>query len=820
MVTTEVAPGPLDGIRVIDLTTARGELAGRIWADLGADVIKVEPPGGSPSRRTPPFIIGREDDGDASLFWAATALGKRSVVLDIDDPGERERLKHLIAGADVLVESSEPGHLARFGLGYEAMRELNPSLLYVSITPFGQSGPHAALPATDLTVEAASGLLGFQGDRDRPPVPVGYPQSSFHGAAQAAADAIIAMIERDRSGLGQHLDTSMQAAVIGTLLTGTGAPPLTGRDPPRTGAERGDPPRDLAPGVSPPTTLEVADGQAVITPVLGDVGDRSFGKMMRWAADEGALDEDLHDVSWSTGLQGLAAGGATPDQLSRGLAQLLAFFRGKTKHELQERAVAEKLLLAPLYTTADLLVDPQLQGREYWREVGGRTYPGPFALLSRTPIRHRAPAPELGADQHLLESPRRPAAPAPTMTEPRPDALSGIKVADFAWVGAGPLVGKALADYGATVVRIESETRLDVLRVIPPFKDNVPGINRGHPPANFNTSKLGLALNLATEHGRSSARRLIDWSDVVLESFTPGTMARFGFDYETLSKERPDLIMFSSTLRGQTGDERAYTGFGAQGAALAGLGAITGWPDRPPVGPHGAYTDFVSPRYGIAALVAAIRSRQRTGQGQYIDHSQVESAIHFLEPLVLDYTANGRVAGPAGHDSDRACPHGVYQTAGVERYVAMAVETPQQWHALRSLASIAGFGDAAFDDLGTRIIQRDTLDAILRPWCRDQDPLALERRLTDAGIPAHIVARPTDLYDDTQLAHRGFFVTLDHQEIGLVPLDGLPTQFSETPGRLRNAGPCLGQDTEYVLREILGMASEEIAELASVGALS
>ena len=820
MAGTDETGGALDGIRVIDLATARGELTGRILADLGAEVVKIEPPGGSPSRRVPPFVAGREDAPDGSLFWAAMALGKRSVVLDIDDADDRERLKQLIAGADIVVESSEPGDMDRLGLGYEALRAINPSLLYVSVTPFGQTGPHAATPATDLTVEAAAGLLGFQGNGDRPPIPIGYPQAAFHGAAQAAADTIIALNERERSGLGQHLDTSMQAAVVGTLLTGTGAPPLTGGDPPGTGAARGAAPREIAPGVRIPSIAETADGWAMMTLVLGDVGNRSFASMMRWAAKEGALDEDLRDDTGQTWLQDLAAGRLTAEQVGRGLTQLLAFFRGKTKRELQDRSVAEKLLLAPAYTTADLLVDPQLHDRGYWRDVAGRTYPGPFALFSETPIRYRAPASTPGADQALLESPRRPAAPEVIGAEPRSDAFSGVRVADFAWVAAGPLISKALADYGATVVKIESEARLDVLRVIPPFKDNVPGIDRGHLPGNFNTSKLGMALNLATESGRAIAKRLIDWSDVVVESFTPGTMARWGFDYETLSKQRPDLIMLSSTLRGQTGRERSYTGFGAQGAAIAGFGAITGWPDRPPVGPHGAYTDFIAPRYAIAALAAAIFSRQRTGRGQYIDQSQVESAIHFLEPLVLDSAVNGRVAGPAGHDSDRACPHGVYATQGVERYIAIAVETTEQWHALRELASIDGFSAATFDEVAARIAQRSALDEVLKDWCLEQDPFELEHLLTTAGVPAHVVSRPTDLYADAQLSHRGFFVTLDHKEIGPTPFDGLPTQFSETPGRLRNAGPCLGQDTEQVLREILGMGSEEIALLAAEGVLS
>src|SRR5690606_16670510 len=156
---------------------------------------------------------------------------------------------------------------------------------------------------------------------------------------------------------------------------------------------------------------------------------------------------------------------------------------------------------------------------------------------------------------------------------------------------------------------------------------------------------------LNVEEGRTIARRLVDWADIVVESFTPGTLARWGLDWETISRDRPDLVMLSTCLRGQTGPERTYTGFGGQGAALAGIHALTGWPDRPPIGPWGAYTDFINPRFGVAALASVLIHRRQTGLGQHIDLGQVEAGIHFIEPLVLDYTVNGRAAGPAGHDS-------------------------------------------------------------------------------------------------------------------------------------------------------------------------
>jgi crotonobetainyl-CoA:carnitine CoA-transferase CaiB-like acyl-CoA transferase len=813
------APGPLHGIRVIDLATPLAEATGRVLADLGAEVIKVEPPGGCASRSTPPFADGGEGDPDGSLFWKAWGLGKRSVVLDLEAPADRERFLALARGADILVESFTPGTLARHGLGPEPLLAANPALVYVSVTPFGSDGPEAASPATDLTLSAAGGLMDLQGDGDRVPLPVGHPEASCHAAVQAAADAVLALYGRDRDGRGQHLDASMQAAIVWTLLFATGYSTLHGTNKPASGEARGVP-QQLLPGLVIPDRAALEDGFAVMTLVLGQVGAASFGRLMRWAAECNGLDDDLAGVDWEIFFQRIGEGRLAIPDVARGFAQLVAFLGSRTKAEVQQRAVAEALLIGPAWTTADLLADPQLASRGYWTEVAGVIHPGPFARLSRTPIRYRRPAPRLGADQALVgAAPRRPSVRAPAQAPPRAALLDGLRVADFSWVGAGPLVSKDLANHGALVIHVESEKHVDPLRLIPPWKDGIPNVATGHCAANFNQSKLGLALDLASSRGREVALRMIDWADVVVESFTPGTARKLGLDWDTLSARKPDLLMLSSCLRGQTGPESGYTGFGLQGAGLAGFVAVTGWPDRLPSGPWGAYTDFIAPRFSIAALGAALHHRDRTGEGQYIDLSQVEAAIHFLEPLVLDYTVNGRIAGLRGLDSDRACPHGVFAAEGVHRYVAIAVETPAQWRALQgcvpALASRAGL-----DALPARIARKRELEAALADWCRAQEPFALATRLRRASVPAYVVMRATDLHADPQLAHRGFFTRLDHPRIGPALYDGPVTRFSATPARLRNAGPGIGQDSFRVLSEILGYRDEEIAELAAAGALT
>lgn len=821
------ARGPLDGVRVIDLATERAALCGRILADLGAEVIVVEPPGGSPLRGRPPFDerAGHEEE---SLYWAAVALGKRSLVLDITSAEDQRDLRALIATADVLVESFDPGYLGALGLAYQDLRALNPALVYASVTPWGQDGPRAGQPATDLTIEAAGGLLGLQGDGDRPPVPVGYPQAGFHGGAQAAADIAIALVERQRSGLGQHLDVSMQACMVWTLMQATGYPPNEGRNIPGYSEERALPPRSTVPGLEPTGgPAPCADGAVYATIGPSPAGARALRVLLALAQSDGQpVPQALLDEAWETwSLVTMSDGTHDPAMWNRARRVALEVVRRRRKADLFELALAEDLLIAPIQQADDLVADPQLLARDYWRtiggEFGGRVHPGPFARFSRTPLRLEAPAPALGTAEVTDRAP--PAAPAPT-TPVAPShgrALEGLKVADFAWVGVGPLIAKALADHGAAVVHVESSRRPDVLRGGAPFKDGVRGIDRSQFFANFNSSKLGLALDLATPEGARAARALVGWADVVLESFTPGTMARFGLDWETLSVDRPDLLMISTCLRGQTGPQRAFGGFGFQGAALAGLTAITGWPDRVPAGPYAAYTDFINPRLGTAALVAAIYERNRSGLGQYIDLSQVEAALHFIEPLLLDYTVNGRVAEPAGHDSLTDCPHGVYPARGVERYVAISAQTTDQWRALVGLVapSLEAFASREFDAFDARLAVRSAIDGALVGWTASQDPYVLEERLRRAGVPASVVQWPTDLYRDPQLAHRGFFHWLDHAVMGLTPYDGAATAFSRTPAVLR-AAPALGADTHYVLTELLGMTDVEVAALAEAGALT
>ena len=814
----------LNGIRVLDLSTSLAEATGRVLADLGAEVIKIEPPGGCESRFQPPFAAGGEGDPEGSLFWQAFGLGKRSVVLDLGKADDRGPFIELVKGADILIESETPGVMESLGFGYHELRQLNKRLLYVSVTPFGQTGPYAAHPATDLTLSAAGGLMNMQGDGDRPPLPIGVPETVHLGATQAAADVILALYARNWSGRGQHLDTSIQAAVLWSLMYVTDYAAL-GQNPPGFGEERATrvSSQDIIPGLPLPVVEPCKDGFVVMTLVLGAQGMHGFNAVMSYVGEHGGLDADLMEIEWLTWVQQVQEGSLSLKTAKRGIDQFLAYLKTMTKKEIQEQAVAQKWLIAPAYDAPDLLADPQLAARDFWVELAGSLVPGPFARLSETPIRYRCAAPKLGQDQELLrERPRKqPVLPNARRRGPRKQIFHDLKVADFSWIAAGPLMTKDLANLGATVLRVESEKRIDTLRFIPPFVGD-PGTETSHVAANMNQSKLGIALDFTTEKGLEVAYRMVEWADVVVQNFTPGTAQRLGIDYETLRKKKPDLVMLYTCMRGQTGPEARHTGFGIHGAALGGFLSITGWPDRKPQSPWGAYTDFISPRYGMAALGAALYHRDRTGQGQCIDVSQIEASIHYLAPMLLDYQQSGRVIERAGLDSDRGCPHGVYPCAGVERYVAIETRTPEQWRVLCSLVpELSELGaEGRLDALGDRLAERAAIDAALAPWCRTRDAFAQAELLRAAGVPAYVPLRATDFHGDPQLAARGFFIELEHAAIGKSSFDGAVTLFSKTPARPTHAGPTIGQHSFEVMRDILGYSEDEISAIAATGALS
>jgi benzylsuccinate CoA-transferase BbsF subunit len=408
------------------------------------------------------------------------------------------------------------------------------------------------------------------------------------------------------------------------------------------------------------------------------------------------------------------------------------------------------------------------------------------------------------------------------MTDPQP--FADLKVVDLTWVVAGPTVGRVLADYGATVVRVETAKRVETARLVGPFHVGVPGPERSALYGNVNAGKLGLALDLSLEPARAVVRDLVRWADVVAEAFSPGVMRRWGLDYESLRDIKPDLIMLSTSLMGQTGPYAGYAGYGNSGAALSGFQNLVGWPDRPPIGPFGPYTDYVGPRYSLVAVLAALEYRRRTGEGCYIDHSQAESGINFLAPAFVDYFATGRIAERAGNADLQMAPHGVYpcltEEGRPDTWVAIAVRNDDEWVRLAELIGGPEFAaDGHFASAEQRLACADELDLLLGTWTAQRCASEVEELLQERGIPAHTVQASNDYARDPQAQHRGHFVQLAHPLHGETVVEASRFRLSRTPAITETSAPTFGRDSDHVLRNILGYSDERIAALTEIGSL-
>ena len=400
--------------------------------------------------------------------------------------------------------------------------------------------------------------------------------------------------------------------------------------------------------------------------------------------------------------------------------------------------------------------------------------------------------------------------------------LEGLKVLDYCWVAVGPMTTKYLAEHGATVVRVESGGRPEALRRAGPFRDGVEGINRSAYFANYNANKYGISIDMGHPRARDLVLRLVCWADMVAENFTPGTMEDWGLGYQELKAVNPAIIMFSTSMLGRGGPLERQPGFGPVLSSLAGLTHLTGWPDRDPVNPYGAYTDFIVPRFAVAAILAALDYRRRTGEGMHLDLSQLEVSIHFSAPFILDRTVNGREQGRMGNRDPVAAPHGVYPCKGEDRWIAIACSTDEEWTALRRVMVAAGRAWACeerFSSLPDRKHHEDELDRLIGEWTREWDSRELMETLQAAGVPAGMVNDSRDLFEDAQLRHREQFQRLEHPEIGQYPSDRSEFKLSRTPGALDRPAPLLGQHTEYVLREMIGLSEEEYGSLKEDGVL-
>ncbi len=399
-------------------------------------------------------------------------------------------------------------------------------------------------------------------------------------------------------------------------------------------------------------------------------------------------------------------------------------------------------------------------------------------------------------------------------------ALEGLKVASFCWHTAGPQMQRSFADFGATVVKVESSRHHpDQLRTGIPYRGGVKGINRSVFFANYNSGVYSITLNLKSQKGIETARRLMLWSDVVLENFSPGTLEKWGLGYDTISQAKPDIIMLRLSNQGQTGPLSRHPAVGPQMAAQCGINAITGWPDRLPSVFFIAYCDFIAPRMAVAALMAALSYRQRTGRGQCLDVSQYETAVYSVAPLFAEYCMISQPRVRMANRCPGAAPHGIYRCLGNDRWCAVSVFNQEQWEALcRIFDNPTWCLDSRFATLPGRKENEDELDKLLCSATVGFSPDALMRLLQENGLPAGAVNNSEGITNDPQLQHREAIWHMEHPVIGDTTYYTEPFRLSRSPSERRMPAPRLGEHTEYICNQVLGMSTEEFVKLVGEGA--
>ena len=399
------------------------------------------------------------------------------------------------------------------------------------------------------------------------------------------------------------------------------------------------------------------------------------------------------------------------------------------------------------------------------------------------------------------------------------NVFSGITIVSFAWAIVGPLTMKFFADYGATVIRIESSTYPDANRISAPMKEGGSGLNRGGYYNYYNSNMYSMALNMSHPKAVGIVKRLVAKADVVMENFAAGVMEKWGLDYEELKKVKSDIIMLRQSGFGSTGPYARLPAFGMTLAGITGIPNFIGWPDSPPL-PVGvaAYTDCICPRFASAALIAALDYRNKTGKGQLLELSQFETGLYFILPAILEYVANAREPSRIGNTCSFAAPHNVYRCRDDDRWCAIAVFTDGQWRAFcKVIGNERLIHDPKYETLLARKRNEDKLDAMISAWTIGLAAEEVMERMQSAGVLAGVVKNSADIYDDPQLRYRGLFWPLYHSEVGRFTHLGQAFQLSETPARARMPSPCLGEHTEYVCTKFMNMPDEEFVQLANEG---
>ncbi|MGI8549173.1 MAG: CaiB/BaiF CoA transferase family protein [Dehalococcoidia bacterium] len=800
----------LQGVTVLDIAEGlAGPFAARLLADLGADVIKIEPPGGDASRRLGPFPSSSLNDSECSGLFLYANMSKRGIVLDLGDEHDRDSFRGLVKAADILIESFPPGHLDQLGLGYPELHGLNPGLIAVSVTPFGQTGPYRLWQSEEIVEWAMGGYMYFGGDPAKAPLMIPGYQAQFHAAQEAAVATLAALHYRERGGSGQQIDLSIVEAVLSAHSWTSAAWSHGGQVLQRSGSD----------------LMRCKDGWVHFM-------RRRFEPDLFLLIEHPELQDEprfADPLLWM-------------DPSSEIWQLVAAWCRDQEAQAIYHAAQALRIPVTPVNTMHDLLNSPQLQERSWLLEVehpraGRLTYPGFPYKLSATPARVYRAAPLLGQDidQVLREtgvvgSPsvstegRRHSeadtAPAPTGEEEvTPLALAGVKVLEITANWAGPLAGRHLADLGAEVIKIEHAQRPATRGAW--FAGNDPAkyfYNRAGYFNKLNRNKYDVCLDLSHPDGKALFLRLVERADIVIENNSARVMPNLGLGYDVLSAVNSRLIMISMSGFGATGPERDYVAYGANVEASSGLASTTGYGDGRPYRAGSFYADPITGTYGAVAALTALRAREQDGQGQFIDMALNECGVTFFGMALLEYQMTGVMPPQRGNRHPIFAPQGCYQTIGNDAWLVISIRDDGEWRALcRVIGRSDWAGEAELDGLEGRRRRHDELDRGLSDWTRGYDHREAARLLQSAGIAAAPVLANWELLSDPHFYARHFYIPIEQAETGVFPYPGMPWKLSRTPGRVRMAAPLFAEHNDYVFQQILGLTPAQVAELEAAG---
>ena len=785
---------PLCGLRVVDLADEKGELCGRLLADLGAEVIRLEPPEGAFSRTLPPFT----PDGRASLYFAVRNAGKRGGIVDLETGAGRERLHELLAAADILVESTRPGALARLGLAADALRARHPGLIVTSITDFGQDGPYACYQGTNMVGVAMGGMLHRAGIPEKPPVMI--PGSLAYDVAgiSGALGSLLAFWKRLHTGTGQHIDVSAMDATAGLsdwALPNYSLNPNLGH---RNGA-----------GIY--TLYRCVDGfirMIILVP-------KHWRALKEWVGNP----KELADPKYDQFINRLI-------DLDKIVPVLEGFFADKKKTDVAVEAQRRGIPATPLLRPGEVLENEHTVARGTFRKLP--VAPGIEASLASgflTIDGERAGPesgpPELGelGDGGWAESAARREGEALLGRAPGPKddgpPLRGLRVIDCGVGAVGVEVGRFFADYGADVIKIESSEAPDFIRVIMSGYMNPSFLSS-------NRSKRSFGVDLRTEKGRGLLAQLVRRADVFIENSGTGTMEKLGLGAEQLRELNPRIVSFSSQSVGSYGPWKNWIGYGPNTHPVSGLQHLWNHPEdeERPAGSTAVHPDHLVGRLGALTLLAGLIRREQSGRGSHHDVAQFETPIGLMADLFAQESLAPGSVHPAGNASSRGAPWSCLPCDGDDEWCVVNVRSNTEWQQLRKAIGDPDWThDTNLDTAEGRIARREQIDEQLAVWTRKRGPRTVMETLQAAGVPAGIVAHPGHHLSDPQLLHRGYPKLVVQPDYEALMLEGPAFLGSDLPEVVTEPAPMLGQHTREVARELLGLSDTAIEALIEEGVI-